>query len=403
MPSSSSVLKIILGLTLPVYVPSLFSAVARGALFLVLPLYALELASGPFLAGLVLGVRGFSTMLVDIPAGLLVGRFGDRNVMLLSLFMLGATSVLGVLAPSAALLLVMGALIGAFSSSWILARIALLTELVDTPQRGRVVSIMAALERAGGLIGPVLAGFGIEIFGYEVVFLSIAACFVIPFVLCLIFTKTHAKHTERHVPIHLGIVIRRHIKIFVSGGSVMIILAILRSSRSLVIPAWGVAIGLSSSEIGIAISLAALIDTLMFLPAGFILDHVGRKAALIPCLILLGLSIGLLPLTESFMLFTLVVMLSGLGNGFGTGIFMTLGGDFSPRYGRNHFLGVWRFVGDSGQALGPTTLGYLANAIGTGFACLTTSLMVLPALLILCVFVPEPHPTKKLKSFTRKS
>ena len=42
-------------------------------------------------------------------------------------------------------------------------------------------------------------------------------------------------------------------------------------------------------------------------------------------------------------------MLSGLGNGFSTGIFMTLGGDFAPREGRGEFLGVWRLVGDVGM------------------------------------------------------
>lgn len=391
MSRPEPVLNVMVELTLPVYVPSFLSAIARGALFLVLPLYALEQAEGPFLAGLVLGMRGLSTMLMDIPAGLLVGRFGDRNVMLISLAMLSVTCLLGILDPSAILLLTIGVGVGAFSGSWILARTALLTEHVGVQQRGRVVSIMAALERAGTLVGPLAAGFAIEYFGYKIVFASIALCFLLPFMVCLFFTKTYAKHVPRHVPINLAIVVQRHFRILVTGGSVMVVLAILRSSRGLIVPAWGVAIGLTSSEIGIATSLGALVDTLMFLPAGFIFDYLGRKVALIPCLTLLGLSIAILPLTDSFLWFTLVVMLAGIGNGFGTGIFMTLGGDFAPRYGRNHFLGVWRFIGDSGQAIGPTFIGSLAGSAGTLFACLSTGSLAAFALVILLIFVPEPN------------
>lgn len=391
MSRPQPVLNVMLELTLPVYVPSFLSAIARGALFLVLPLYALEQTDGVFLAGLVLGVRGLSTMLMDIPAGLLVGRFGDKNVMLLSLAMLSGICLLGVLEPSAILLLTIGVGVGAFSGSWILARTALVTEHVGVSQRGRVVSIMAALERAGTLVGPLAAGFGIEYFGYKTVFVCIALCFLVPFIVCLLFTKTHSKHVPRHVPINLAIVVRRHIRILMTGGSVMIVLAILRSSRGLIVPAWGVAIGLSSSEIGIAVALGALVDTLMFLPAGLIFDYLGRKVALVPCLVLLGVSIAILPLTETFLFYTLVVMLSGLGNGFGTGIFMTLGGDFAPRYGRNHFLGVWRFIGDSGQAIGPTFIGSLAGSAGNLFACLSTGSLALFALVILLIFVPEPN------------
>ena len=364
-------------------------------MFLVLPLYALDLANGPFLAGLVLGVRGLSTMLMDIPAGVWVGRFGDKSVMVLSLGLLGLTSLLGILDVSAVLLLAIGVGVGAFSGSWILARTALVTEHVEMHQRGRVVSIMAALERAGGLFGPVLAGFGIEFLGFELVFAAIAGCFFLSCLLCMVFTRTTAKHQPRSAPMNIAIVIRRHARILISGGGVMIVLAILRSSRSLIIPAWGLAIGLSSSEIGIATSLGALVDTLMFLPAGYILDHLGRKFALVPCLLILGLSIAIMPLTESFMMFTLVVMLAGLGNGFGTGIFMTLGGDFSPRYGRNHFLGVWRFVGDSGQAIGPSALGYLASVAGNMTACLATGSLALLAVTILWIFVPEPTKSDK--------
>ena len=56
-------------------------------------------------------------------------------------------------------------------------------------------------------------------------------------------------------------------------------------------------------------------------------------------MVILSIALLLVPWTSTFGQFLSVSLLSGLGNGFGTGILMTLGGDFAPRYGRSQFLG----------------------------------------------------------------
>ena len=108
---------------------------------------------------------------------------------------------------------------------------------------------------------------------------------------------------------------------------------------------------------------------MMFIPAGLILDHLGRRAALIPAMTIMSVALTLLPWTDTFLTFLCVSLLGGLGNGFGTGIFMTIGGDLAPRYGRSQFLGVWRLIGDSGGAAGPSVLGTLAQSFTMVIAC----------------------------------
>ena len=174
-----------------------------------------------------------------------------------------------------------------------------------------------------------------------------------------------------------------------TAGMVMVMLSFLRHSRVLVIPLVGVSLGLGESEVGLAFSLSSLVDMLMFLPAGLILDHAGRKYALAPSLFLLGTAIVLLPLATGFVQFCGFAMLAGLGNGFGTGIFMTLGGDFSPSNGRSEFLGVWRLVGDAGGALGPFVLGTIASATTLAIASAWTGGLAVIGLIILFRYVPE--------------
>ena len=78
-------------LLLPVYVPSLLMAVSQEALTILLPLYMLEIGASPAFAALVVGLRGIGVLLFDVPAGMLVARFGDKPVLLggLSLILTG--------------------------------------------------------------------------------------------------------------------------------------------------------------------------------------------------------------------------------------------------------------------------------------------------------------------------
>ena len=96
-----------------------------------------------------------------------------------------------------------------------------------------------------------------------------------------------------------------------------------------------------------------------------------------------------MPFTPTLTSFILVSILSGLGNGFSTGIFMTLGGDFAPHEGRGEFLGVWRLVGDVGMAAGPFLIGALAQVGTVASASVATGGLGVLGACVLWAFVPE--------------
>ena len=66
----------------PVYLPSLLMAISNQGMMLVLPLYALHLSGDPAYAALIVGLRGVGVLLLDVPAGMITARFGDKGVML---------------------------------------------------------------------------------------------------------------------------------------------------------------------------------------------------------------------------------------------------------------------------------------------------------------------------------
>ncbi len=377
------------GIALPVYVPSFFSAIAQNAVQILLPLYALEIGGGAALAATVVGLRGAGTMLGDVPAGMLVTRIGDRGVMIAGLLAVTFATVAAALATEATLLSFAALGFGAGVGVWLLARMSFITDTVRLEQRGRVISVMAGLQRAGALVGPLIAGVGAETLGYRTVFAAAAVLFAVSLVLVLIFANPAPRlpHTAGHVP--LAQVVSSHRRTFTTAGSVMVILMFLRAGRLLMIPLVGATIGLSAAEIGIVFSLSAAVDMVMFYPAGLILDHLGRRWALAPAMLLLGAGLAALPFADSFWPFAAAGVLTGLGDGFGTGIFMTLGGDLSPERGRGEFLGVWRLVGDLGAAVGPFVMGSVAQWASLAVACSGSGAMALVGVFLLVATVPE--------------
>jgi MFS family permease len=140
----------------------------------------------------------------------------------------------------------------------------------------------------------------------------------------------------------------------------------MRAARQIVIPLWADHIGLSPAASSVIFGVSSAVDMLVFYPAGKIMDQWGRLWVALPCTIIMGISLALMPLTTAAASFVLVAMLMGLGNGFGSGINMTLGADASPDHGRTEFLGLWRLISDVGTSAGPFVLSGVTALVSLG-------------------------------------
>ena len=172
--------------------------------------------------------------------------------------------------------------------------------------------------------------------------------------------------------VSLGSVVLAQRRSLLVAGSVAITLVLIRHGRQFLIPVWGDSIGLDPLAIGLVFGFASAIDMVMFYPVGVVMDRWGRKWVIVPSLLVLSASLILMPLTGSFGSFLLVGLLSGFGNGLGSGAVMTLGADLAPRDAAGQFLGVWRLVGDVGAVAAPAVVGGLASVLTLGAAAVST-------------------------------
>lgn len=381
----------------PVYVSTGWSAIAQGALLLMLPLDAFE-RGGVFSGFAVPGMLAVGGALVNMPAATAVARFGHKPVMS---FGLGASALGGLtLTLSTSSLWLMGAAslacglgLGIFG----LARLTYLVDSVPLTRRGRAIAPVGGLHRIGLFLGPALAGISSQTLGRGAALLAATALLALSWAViarALPPADARAERTLKNPMTSLLRVARAHGQVLATAGVAMAALSLLRSGRLLLIPVCGAALGLEASEVGLIKSSSALVDMLLFYPAGQLMDRMGRKWAAMPCLLLMSLGVLLIGLAGDSSLLLIGGLIAGLGNGLGSGINMTLAGDFAPAESRAEFIGVWRLASDAGAALAPFLMGGVAHVLVLGAAgALTCGVGILGAL-IMGYSVREPLDPK---------
>ena len=421
-------------LWLAIYLPSFLIAVGQQAVVIMLPLYAAQLASvqtgvklgatapgaaaatvtaAATLAALFMAVRGAGSLLVNVPAGLFVERFGDKRVMLVALALLVAGALLLSATPSlnASVVVICFAagLFGAGSGAWLLARLAYVSEAAPLAYRGRALAGLGGVQRLGLLVGPVVGGTLVHNFGYSVAFMAAAGCMLLAIVLIVPFTRdaraalasrqalpsqsppSQSIGTERMPGLASVLaIVRAHREVFLTAGVAITALAVLRASRQMLIPLWGTLLGLDAQQVGVTFMLSSAIEIGMAYPAGYVVDHKGHKWAAVPCFALLCISIALLPFASSWPALIAVAVIAGIGNGMGSGIMMTFGSDYAPPAQRGEFLGVWRMMGDAGQVLGPLFIGAVAAGASLGLATFGAAAIGVAGMALMAVRVREP-------------
>lgn len=382
-------------LLLSIYIPSFLLAIGQQAIMLLLPLHILQLQGSMGLAAVIVGLRGLGMMLVDIPAGMLTTRFGDRNAMLGALAANLVTVLAFAFVHDFVALMIITVLYGVGSGAWLTARLSYVADACSPAIRGRAIAALAGIRRGGTLIGPALGGFLAQVYGYAAAFMMTGVLVVIAIILIALFAGQgahHEKDTTPHLDRLLG-VLSSNSGAFMTAGMGALTIMLVRAARQLLIPLFGAAIGINAAAIGLIYSLSMVVDLMMFYPAGMIMDKRGRRHAAIPCVGLLALSLALLPLTGNFIELLLVALLAGLGNGLGTGVVMTIGTDLAPLHRRGEFLGVWRLLSDLGSTGAPLLIGGLTK-LCTLAAATFSAAGIGVAGLILFLFVREtrqPH------------
>ncbi len=384
--------KILRKFFLPIVLPSAINAIIQQALLVVLPLYILQIEGSLAGSAMVVGLKGLGMMAADIPAGMLLSRIGDKRLMQTSAVLFIVSIVLMASVPSLSVVMLAAVLLGFSHGAWLVARISYIADNAEVGERGRIMSLSAGTIRMGAMIGPVTAGALIAVAGYATTLYLLAASglFVLLFVSRWVKYSSPTAHNESHIS-DLKFALKDNQQVFLTAGVASVALMLVRSSRALLLPLIGAALLLDEASIGLAISVGAVIDTLLFYPAGSLMDRIGRKPIFIVSLSVLGLGIFMLPVAQGFISFMLIAIFMGLGNGISSGVIMTVGSDLAPKENRGSFIGVWRLLSDIGTTSGPFLIGGAIQLISLPMAAHMVGVLGMAGAVFVLNRVEETH------------
>jgi MFS family permease len=290
-------------------------------------------------------------------------------------------------------------LLGLSTATFALARHAFMTTFVPQQFRARALSTLGGTFRAGWFVGPFIAAGLIALTAQpEIVFWVHLACAAIVIVLLLVMpdptagaeAKARALGTHETEGEHLvageshGLfrTIWTFRGVLVRLGTGVAIVGALRASRSVILPLWAVSLGLPESTTALIIGLGGAMDFALFYASGQVMDRFGRLWSVVPSMLGMGIGLFVLAFTHDLQhavgWFIGVTVLTGLANGIGSGILMTLGADLAPKNDPAPFLGAFRFTGDAGTAGAP-----LLVALVVAVATLSLSTAIIGAIGVL--------------------
>lgn len=373
-----------------------------GMLVPTLPLFVADLVRDPrtgqeniTLVGLAVGMAALGTLLWTLPSGLLLNRISEWVGQIAGLVVMATAVMVLALSPPYSVLIVARLLMGAGMGLWALSRMQYMRRVTPRHQRGRIMSLFGGTNRIGMFVGPGVGGTVAGTLGYEAMFLIAGTCMAVGLIPGLAYRDApdnEKESTQSAISLlrGLGETLMTRRRVLFTAGTGHIFAQAIRSGRPVVLPLYGAfALGLNEQEIGLAVSASAAVDMTLFPLAGYLMDHFGRKFAIVPSFALFSASMALLSQARDFTGLILIGLLIGFSNGIGSGSMLTLGTDLTPSERPGEFLAVWRLVGGIGDMGGPVVVGGVADVFGLMLAPFFVAALGLCGALTFGLFVPE--------------
>lgn len=341
-------------------------------------------------------------------SGVVLDRLGTRAALTAGPAIACSAALLAGAMPWFSLILVLVFLIGIGESIWVIAREVAGIDLVRQEQRGRVLSGFHGMNNLGLALGPLLGGLLTEAIDFHAVFFAYAACAALSVLLgtAVENAKSHSSHRSAPSPASTSdwriAALRQKLsglrELFhqiqpdLRATYVVLVFATLTSfvhrvTTQSMLPLLATSVlGLSPKEVGMLFTISGVSVFAMILPAGFVIDKVGRKWATVPSTGIPAIAFLLIPFAQSFFQLAVLISFLGIANGLSLGSLATSTFDVVPASARGRLQAVRRTIAEIGGVGAPLLGGYLADRFNPGVPFLAYApLLVLSAVLLAVV------------------
>ena len=345
---------------------------------------------------------------VQFPGGYLADKFGRRWLVSSMTFGVAFSYLFYALAPTWHLIL-LGAIFQSLCLVYQPALIAMIQDGVPPERRGMGFSIINLISNASTTPGPLIAAFLFLTFGLidgvRIAYMILFVLFLGAAIIRLRLTETITQPQKvsrgeilRAYPSALRDGLQAWRRVPRSMVSLFLVGVLGRFSSAMIFPYMVLyAVG----ELGIAEVQWSLVLTLLFvaniataLPAGKLIDKVGRKKSFLLAQLIFFPAVLLFVYGDPTRLF-LALPLFGLGRILSFSSYMSLQADLVPQSLRGKIIGSGQFFNYALMAAGTLIGGFLYVAVSPQVPFFLRAIVIVPQTILIALLVHEPETREK--------
>lgn len=328
-------------------------------------LEAIKQGHSTAVVGVLVALYAFLPMLCAVAAGRISDRVGVRKPMLAGSLGLAAGALIPSLSSGLLALFASATLVGVAFMAFQVAAQNATGELGDASARIHNFSLLALGYSVSGLLGPLIAGFGIDHAGFTVSFAVLAVIPLLPAAVLaagkLALPGPHPARSGAAAGSAFDLVTHRKLRrVF----AVNMLLSMGWDLHTIVIPVYGAGIGLSASQIGLVLASFAAATFVVRFSMRWIVRHASPNQVLTIALFIAGIVYMLFPFVHTGPALMVMSFMLGLGLGMSQPMVMSLLHSHAPPGRTGEAAGVRMSLVQSMACAVPLAFGALGATVG---------------------------------------
>eukprot|EP01084_Bolivina_argentea_P096560 173597_1 len=414
---------------IPVGLLKISGSTINSALQLIIPLYTISKypSNSSTIAGIIITCQGLGLLISSIFIGRFISLTSDEFCILCTILLRTLSILILIFYDNNLILwiitqLLFGMSIGALSISVN----HIMAKYIKTKKRGRLSSMIAGFSRLGRAAGPLYVGYITDlrislIISCIISILSflIVCCIMLPPKIAInidndndnqdilvssgsfIYFREGWKQTKLKklsITNWMTTIDTKESKkskknismcyVWFKYGKLMFLYGIfgfglkwVRQTRKMILTFRGDDLLLSNKNIGTINSCSFILDSFMFIIAGYIMDKFGRKATAIPGLFGFVIALSFISFVNNFAQLLSIAIVFGLADGITVGLMMVSTADLAPKECKSEFISAFKIFNNLPRVLTPFIIGWLTNDVSIFVASILSAVIGFIALL----------------------
>ena len=261
---------------------------------------------------LVISLQGLVSTILMIPSGIFMSKIGEKRMLLISSIISMVALIFYTFARGWQELLPWALIYGSIFSTFVVTRMSIIADHSSTENRATTYGLMNMTWSLGSLLGPLIAGLLVDMYGWNPLFYLASFISVLSIIPALFFkgkTRIIKESEKKEEPDHTfdSKTVRIISLFFLMQFAMCTGMGVI----NIIMPLYLIKIfSTSATEVGIFLSIGVGLSTLLTqLPSGLVADKFGNKKVLLSCALLTALLYLLAPFMGNYLLLVIVYML----------------------------------------------------------------------------------------------